>query len=168
MRTPIDRRELAAQLQKLGQRGGLADEWRLEREAPLLLKLTERLLDLVSQPGDDTRPEEPAEEQQLKPDERPVTVRALQLLGDVLPNFSPTSGALLRAGLNLDRLSDTTKDQRIVELAQERYLPPSQLLERERGLYQPLADFLLEEVAIVRSRRAHEAMEPECINLFNM
>lgn len=77
MRTPIDRRELATQLQKLGQRGGLADEWRLEREAPLLLKLTERLLDLVSQPGDDTRPEEPAEEQQLKPDERPVTVRAL-------------------------------------------------------------------------------------------
>lgn len=158
MRTPIDRHELAAQLQKLGQRGGLADEDRLEREAPLLLKLTERLVDLESQPTDGTGPEEPMEQKQPKPDERPVTARALQLLKDTLFNFSPTSQALLEAGLNLDRRSDTDKYQRINDLAKQRYVAPRHFLERERDLYQPLADFLLEEVAIVRSRRAHEAM----------
>jgi hypothetical protein len=147
VRTPIDRQELAAQLQKLGHRGGLAEEERIKREAPLLLTLTERLLDLDADPSI-----------QIEPEMHPVTPHVLKLLEDALHNFSPTSGALLRAGLNLDRRSDTTKDQRISELARQRLTTTSHFLERERGLYLPLADFLLEEVAIVRSRRAHEAL----------
>jgi len=151
VRTPIDRHALAAQLQKLGHRGGLAEEERIEREAPLLLTLTERLLDLDTDPDADPH-------SRIEPEMHPMIPGALRLLEDALRNFSPASQALLRAGLNLDRRSDTNKDKRIGDLAQERYTTPSHFLERERGLYQPLADFLLEEVAIVRSRRAHEAM----------
>ena len=147
MRTPIDRHALAAQLQKLGHRGGLAEEERIEREAPLLLTLTERLLDLDADL--DSR---------IEPEMHPVIPHALKLLEDALHNFSPASQDLLRAGLNLDRRSGTTKDRRIGGLAEQRHMTSSSLIERERGLYQPLADFLLEEVAVVRSRRAHEAM----------
>lgn len=82
VREPFDREELAHQLRKLRERDGLADEGRLAREAPLLLRLTDRLLEL-----------EGAQEQALTP-------RALRLIEDALYHFSPGSRELLETGLN--------------------------------------------------------------------
>jgi hypothetical protein len=141
VRAPIDRDELAHQLRKLREREALADEGRLAREAPLLLTLTGRLLD-----------REGAAEHALTP-------RALQLVEDAVHHFSPDSQRLLHAGLNLGRTSGTTLESRLRELAEELYYADGRhLADRERGLYAPLADYLLEEVDLVRTRRAHEAL----------
>lgn len=140
MREGVDRSELAAQLQKMRERDGLADEGRLVRESPLLLRLAERLLDFEGS------------------EERPVVPRARQLLDDALHTLAPVSQDILRAGLNWKK-EPKGKDQRLTELAAEwHYSEARPLLDRERGLYLPLADALLETVEIARSRRAHQAL----------
>jgi hypothetical protein len=140
VREDVDRGELAAQLRKMRRRDGLADEGRLVREAPLLLRLAERLLDFEGNA------------------EQPVIPRAKQLLDEALHGLSPASQDILRAGLNWN-LEPNGKDQRLTDLAARwNYSEARPLLDRERGLYLPLADALLEAVDISRSRQAHQAL----------
>ena len=129
------------QLQKLHARNGLADEGRLERSAPLLMQVTQRLLALEGTP------------------DGPVTPRALLLLQDAIRNFSPMSQELLLTGLNLIDRSESTLTDRIGAIASTLgFDEPATLGDRERGLYQPLADFVLEELQLVNARKTHEAL----------
>lgn len=137
----IDREALAEQLQNLRKYEGLADEGRLAREAPLLLRLADRTLAL--------------EEADL----RGLLPRALELLDDAIHGFSPISQEILRAGLNWDRVPETSLMDRLLALAETRgQHEPGHLRERERQLYLPLADFLLEQLRVTQARRAHEAL----------
>jgi hypothetical protein len=141
VRESIKPGELAQELRKLREREGLADEGRLARESPLLLKLTDRLLVLEGAA------------------ERARTPRAFELLKVAVHNFSPDSQRILRAGLNLGRTSGTSLEQRLWVVAAElSYADVRWLADRERRLYAPLADYVLEEVDLVRTRRAHEAL----------
>jgi len=141
VRQAIDRQRLARQLQKLHERNGLADEGRLERAAPLLLDAARQLL-LMEGATEDT-----------------VTPRALRLLQDAIHNFAPMSQELLTAGLNLVHKSETSLQRRISDVAESHnYSESDPLEERERGLYQPLADFVLEELQLTSARKTHEAL----------
>jgi hypothetical protein len=137
----VDRAALADQLQKLHAREGLADEGRLEREAPLLFRLAERLLALDGAI------------------EQPLTPRAVQLIEDAIQNFSSPSQKLLSTGLNLDRQPDTNLEHRLRHLADEwGYSETRHLADRERSLYQPLADYIIDEVRVAQARHSHEAL----------
>ncbi|MEN3539339.1 hypothetical protein AAH991_29795 [Microbispora sp. ZYX-F-249] len=139
---PLDRLRLSDQLKKLRERQGLADEGRLARTAPLLLQLAERVLDLAGA------------------EERAIIPQALRLLEDALHDLSPASQEILKAGLNWDRdPMSKRKEGRLRALADRwEYNESRPIEERERELYLPLADALLEQVSIMRRRKAHEAM----------
>lgn len=141
MRQSIGRERLADQLRTLHKGIGLADESKIERQAPLLLLAAERMLAI-----------ENAEQQPLIP-------RALRLISDALRGLSPDDQAILGAGLNLERRPDVNLTRRLQDLAASTgRSDPRSLTAREKHLYQPLADFILEEVEVARARGAQEAL----------
>ncbi len=133
--------ELAQQLRKLRQRRGLGDETRVATHAPMLLQLAQRCMDL-----------EHGEQSPLLP-------RALQLVQDGLWACAPGSRELLEDGLNLVRIEDSTKEERLMDYVVRNSLAEVEpVLKREDKLYEVLAAFILEEVALSRARATHWAM----------
>jgi hypothetical protein len=138
--TQWDRQELARQLRGFRKRRGLADETRILRVAPLLVTLAQRSLELEGIPSG------------------PLMPRCVQLIKDALRGLSPDSRELLSLGLNLER-SAKNLDERLRKYAEDHNLAElGPILLRERNLYAPLADFILEEVAISQARASHRAM----------
>ncbi len=132
-----DRDLLARQLQQLSQRDGLGDESRYARFAPALLTVAESVLTL--------------EEEGVKG----LVPRARELLADALASMSGASQRRLRAGLNWEGREQSSHGARMRQLAVDEHISDAPALaEQERSLYVPLADFILEQLAVARARAA--------------